>query len=277
MTTPATRAVDASPVVPTVVTGHFACGADYATWRPAGTGDWLLIHTLGGAGRFGRKPLAGRVEAGSAALLPPGAPHDYGTDPEAGGWDLLWAHFHPRPGWMDLLRWPGGPAGAGGAGGPGSLRLDDPAFAADLRRMHGAATGAGRWREQWAMNALEAYLLRADGLNPASAASRVDPRVRDAMDHACRNLRLPLSAADLAAVAGLSVSRFEHLFAEQVGQTPQRYVERQRLDRAAQLLRSTAMDVGAVARDVGFADPFYLSRRFRRQFGVSPRAYRQRG
>jgi transcriptional regulator GlxA family with amidase domain len=44
-----------------------------------------------------------------------------------------------------------------------------------------------------------------------------------------------------------------------------------RLARARELLATTAMNVGAVARATGFADPLYFSRAFRRRFGISPR------
>jgi len=56
-----------------------------------------------------------------------------------------------------------------------------------------------------------------------------------------------------------------------------RYLERVRLDRARRLLDSTALPVLRVAASVGFEDAFYFSRRFKRDTGSSPRAWRGRG
>jgi AraC family transcriptional regulator, arabinose operon regulatory protein len=66
------------------------------------------------------------------------------------------------------------------------------------------------------------------------------------------------------------------LFREHLGTSPQRYVERQRVIRATQLLELTARPVAAIAREVGWTDPLYFSQRFARFTGLSPTAYRRR-
>ena len=48
-----------------------------------------------------------------------------------------------------------------------------------------------------------------------------------------------------------------------------------RMQRAAQLLATNAYDVAQVGYMVGFSDPRYFSTSFKKQFGVSPRAYMQ--
>jgi len=95
-----------SPQVVTLVTGHFHSDAAYRTWRERGTGDWLLIYTLRGGGRFGKGAGERCVGPGEAVLIAPGTQHDYGTSPQEAVWELLWAHFHPRPHWREWLEWP---------------------------------------------------------------------------------------------------------------------------------------------------------------------------
>ena len=48
----------------------------------------------------------------------------------------------------------------------------------------------------------------------------------------------------------------------------------QRMSRARQLLDSTTLGIAEVAREVGYDDPLYFSRQFRRTHGMSPRDYR---
>lgn len=125
------------------------------------------------------------------------------------------------------------------------------------------------------MNALEEVLLWCDAENPRHAGP-ADPRVRAAMDHCVRNLADAITLASLAKACGLSPSRLSFLFQAEVGASPMRWLERQRLVRAKDLLEATVEPIGEVAEQVGFADAFYFSSRFRRAFGMSPRAWRKR-
>ncbi len=260
------------PAFSHLVTGHFRVGKGYSTWRANGTDDWLLIHTLSGRGRFGYAGGELPANPGDIVLLRPHTRHDYGIDPATGRWDLLWAHFHPRLHWHEWLDWP--------EAAPGILRLEledgelRGRVETALYRADTLAQGALRRREEFAMNALEEALLWCDAANPRSEQARLDARVRAAMDYVCSHLAEEVSLDALAAESGLSISRLAHLFRQQTGLTPFQYLEQQRLDRAARLLELTSRSIQAIAHDVGFADPFYFSSRFRRRTGQSPRAYR---
>lgn len=60
-----------------------------------------------------------------------------------------------------------------------------------------------------------------------------------------------------------------------VGKSPMELLRNARMQRAAQLLATNAYDVAQVGYMVGFSDPRYFSTSFKKQFGVSPRAYMQ--
>ncbi len=74
---------------------------------------------------------------------------------------------------------------------------------------------------------------------------------------------------------GFSRSRFATLFRRQVGQPPGEYLESQRLVQARHLLAHTNQTLTQIADHVGFSSPFYLSLRFKKHYGHSPRAFRQ--
>jgi AraC-like DNA-binding protein len=86
----------------------------------------------------------------------------------------------------------------------------------------------------------------------------------------------PLTLNELANAANLSVSRFSQLFREHLGQSPMRYLEERRLQRAAYLLANQSLNIGEVASAVGYPDQLHFSRRFRARFGSSPSHYRRR-
>ncbi len=265
----------AHPQAAPLITGHFRETAGYASWRTRGTDDWLLIETLAGRGRFGQK---GREDlyaaAGDIVLLQPGTRHDYGVAPGADGWEILWAHFHPRAHWHEWLHWPEASPGVM------HLTLDElivrQKITTRLRDAHKLATGGLRQRELFAMNALEEVLLWCHTQNPRAAQGRLDPRVQGVMDYLCAHLADKISLEGLARQCGLSPSRLSHLFRAQVGRPPQQFLEEQRLQRAQQMLDWTALPIGAIAADVGFDNPFYFTLRFKKQTGLSPRAWRGR-
>jgi AraC family transcriptional regulator of arabinose operon len=160
------------------------------------------------------------------------------------------------------------------------LTLEDAALrrkiAARFFEAHRLATGAQRRREALAMNALEEILLWCDQQNPQAASARLDGRVQKAMDYLCLHLAAEITLDAVAEASGLSVSRLAHLFRRQAGMTPLQFLELQRLNRARQLLELTPHTVQAIAAEVGFNSPFYFTLRFKRQTGLSPRAYRRR-
>jgi AraC-like DNA-binding protein len=99
-------------------------------------------------------------------------------------------------------------------------------------------------------------------------------RTRDAMD---RTYAEPLDIATLARLAHVSEAHFIRTFRATFGETPHRYLQRRRVERAMFLLRSTDRSVTEVCLDVGFTSLGTFSRTFRDIVGEPPSAYRRRG
>jgi AraC-like DNA-binding protein len=96
-------------------------------------------------------------------------------------------------------------------------------------------------------------------------------RARDEMD---RRYAEPLDVPTLAAIAHLSASQFGRVFKDVYGETPHRYLQRRRVERAMTLLRQTDRSVTDVAWDVGFASLGTFSRTFSNVVGMSPTDFR---
>lgn len=103
----------------------------------------------------------------------------------------------------------------------------------------------------------------------------VDPVVTTVLEELNSRIAEPTSLNDLAASSGFSGQHLNRIFRSVLGVTPLRYLARLRLDRAASLLTDSQLTIRAVARDVGFDDPYYFSRLFRARFGRSPSEYRR--
>ena len=83
-----------------------------------------------------------------------------------------------------------------------------------------------------------------------------------------------LQLNDAARMACVSPYHFHRLFREVFGETPNQYLQRKRLERARDLLKSTERGVTEISLDVGFESSTSFSALFRRTFGYSPREYR---
>jgi AraC family transcriptional regulator, arabinose operon regulatory protein len=106
--------------------------------------------------------------------------------------------------------------------------------------------------------------------------STIDGRIARTLDAMQQRMAEALTVGDLAAAAGLSPSRFAHLFRRTVGVPPLRHLHALRMRRAQQLLEESSLPIRDVMRQVGWKDPSHFSKDFKRRFGVAPRAYRSR-
>jgi transcriptional regulator GlxA family with amidase domain len=99
-------------------------------------------------------------------------------------------------------------------------------------------------------------------------------RARDAMDRAYAE---PLNIPALARIAYVSEAHFIRTFRATFGETPHRYLQRRRVERAMFLLRSTDRSVTDICIETGFSSLGTFSRTFTEIVGETPSAYRERG
>ncbi|MEW2380904.1 AraC family transcriptional regulator [Micromonospora sp. NPDC047707] len=98
-------------------------------------------------------------------------------------------------------------------------------------------------------------------------------RARDAMDRAYAD---PLDIPALAKIAYVSEAHFIRTFRATFGETPHRYLQRRRVERAMDLLLNTAQGVTDICYAVGFSSLGTFSRTFRQIVGESPTDFRKR-
>jgi len=98
-------------------------------------------------------------------------------------------------------------------------------------------------------------------------------RARDAMDRAfAQTLDIPA----LAAIACVSEAHFIRRFRATFGETPHRYLQRRRIERAMFMLRETEKPITQICLDVGFGSLGTFSRTFTTIVGETPTQHRQR-
>jgi AraC-like DNA-binding protein len=105
----------------------------------------------------------------------------------------------------------------------------------------------------------------------ADQAARRLLRARDAID---RSYAQPLDIAALAKIAIASEAHFIRSFKATFGETPHRYLQRRRIERAMALLRTSDLTVGEIVVEVGMASTATFTRTFKEIVGRTPSEFR---
>lgn len=114
---------------------------------------------------------------------------------------------------------------------------------------------------------------------PESPTIAPGPRAWDAIQEAVSYCRAhfgePLRVEDVARAVGYSPGHLSQLFSSCIGQTLMAYVRGIRMQCARDLLQTTDMAVGTIARQVGYSESAHFTRAFISAYGVPPKAYRR--
>lgn len=116
------------------------------------------------------------------------------------------------------------------------------------------------------------------GLAPASmprAGGLTRRQERWAKELLAEDLTGRVHLADIARECGLSTSQFSRAFQRSVGESPHRWLIRQRIERAKALLRENKTSLAEIALTCGFCDQSHFTRSFTAWTGMSPGRWRR--
>jgi AraC family L-rhamnose operon transcriptional activator RhaR len=227
------------------------------------------------------------VRRGSVAFVAPGVAHGFALCEslvvyncflrvEAAQFDLPWA---PRDGRLGRLFSPAGLQ----AQRPITMTLDEADLTACLGHLDAIRERPVEERSE--AHDLGHLLLALDILARDLEQEQpdgllIDPRapllVMSAVEAIERDLRRHWTLDELSNELCVGPFYLVRLFKRWLGLPPMAFANRRRAERAAALLSTTDDPVAEVGTAVGWPDPSYFARRFRREFGSTPRAYRAR-
>lgn len=242
--------------------GYFLQIHDILTQRPDGRTDYQLLYIDAGGGRLDYGGKLYHLNGGMLVLYPPHMRQHYRFDAQLRS-DFYWIHF-AGSGAEALLQSLGLAGGVYHTGPlPGFVSLCKAmTLEAQLRR--------SAHRQMTAALCMQLLVLSA---RAAAGQVRANGRLEQVLE-------LMHSGAGLydndyyAQLCGVTKFHFIKLFKQYTGQTPHIYQTVLLMDKAAMLLETTDMRVGEIAAFLGYDDPFYFSRLFRKYKQTSPKAYR---
>lgn len=235
--------------------------------RTTGSGGAVLIVCTAGRGWVRSQGKRQKVATGDVIFISPTEPHSYGADDDD-PWTIEWVHFSgsETPSWRKAIV------------GKDLLLHLHPAAPASIRlaRVH-EHLEAG-YDETQLLLAAAAIRRSLTELIKLRRVPGHTPTAVEAVEATADWMRTHLSSestlANLAKMAGMSPSRYSDIFRQRFGFSPIDWFTRQRVQQACLLLDVTQEKIEVVGLEVGFKDPYYFSRCFRKVMGCSPRAYR---
>jgi AraC family transcriptional regulator, arabinose operon regulatory protein len=247
--------------------GYFPRASTHGRARKHGAAQHVVIVCAAGRGTCTLPSGVHQVRAGQALAIPAGLPHRYEADADE-PWTIWWMHLVGQQ-VPSLL------AAIGATPEQPVFGLGDPARVVSLidtiiRRMERDETMATLLASSGAAWHAMA-LLAADRRTISRQQS--DP-IEATIEHLRANVSTRISLADLAGMAGLSVSHYSALFRRATGYGALEYQTRLRMGTARELLDTTDRPIASIAAQVGYTDSLYFSRQFRRIHGTSPTEYR---
>lgn len=243
--------------------------------RPNGMKGFVINITSQGEGTIFHGDGKFYVKTGDLLLFPPKTTHLYCRRRDSMSWLHRWVYFRPRAFWKDWLCW------YKKVSNIYLTRALDEGTTSQIEHLfvdiETALKSEKPYSEDLATSLLEQLLLRCKAIQPDTARKPLDPRVVEAMNFMTQNLNQKFTLEDVASFAYLSPSRLSHLFKKEVGMTVKQWRDDQRIMLAKQLLLTSHYSINHIGRTIGFSDPLYFSRVFRRKTGTNPTGFRGGG
>lgn len=251
--------------------GHFPETHYHFVERSNGTTEHVLILNISGKGWLRMKDKLWEVPPQHIAFVPANVPHAYGAD-DSIPWNIYWVHMTGDQAeafmeWKDSMS-------------------EDPVFPlSSVESLIELFETAMRYSIAVFNEKTMAQLVGVvHGILAETIVQReenrrgsriVEGRILKSIHHMRESLNDNLTLEELARVATLSVPHYSSLFKSHTGSSPLRFFTRLRLRKACELLEGPDQTVQSVAYELGFNDPFYFGRIFKKFIGVSPSHYRK--
>jgi len=236
--------------------------------------QFILIYCIDGNGWVeleGSKQLVG---AGQYFILPKGRTHAYGSDLKT-PWTIYWVHFDGSLAAyfaeeLDKVHW---------LGTEKNSRIEMRVMMFE-EIFNSLRNGYSKRNLAYSTSCLFHFLgsLKFVGAYRESIKSHADEQgiVSLAIHYMRENIIRKVTVEEIAAFVGYSVSHFISVFHKKTGQSPIHYLTQLRIQQASHQLDFSDMKINQIATMLGYDDPFYFSRTFKKVMGMSPIEYRRK-
>jgi len=251
--------------------GYYPNAVYHHRVREKGCSQYILIYCTDGEGWFSINGKRNKVLANQFIIIPQGVPHAYGCN-DTNPWSIYWLHFSGSLAsyFFDI-------AGNTKSITPCKVSRIDDRIQLFEEIMQNLEMGYSMENLNYANICLWHFLASFKYISQFRQIRQVrekDP-IEDTVFFMKENLAMKISLDDLAQESGLSPSHYSMVFRKKTSRAPMDYLIHLRIQRACQILDASDLRIKEVASRVGYEDPYYFSRIFKKVMGVSPAVYRK--
>lgn len=241
------------------------------TWRPRGRLDYQLLYIVSGKTHFYFRGKERIVTAGHMVLIQPRQEQKYDYFGEEKP-EVYWVHF-TGSNVKNILR-------------KYKIPLDDPVFYSGvssayanlfkemINELQTCRTGFQELLEMY-LRQIFLIIQRSREEQKPIASSYLLEEMEYARRYFNEHYNEPINIEKYAQARGMSVSWFMRNFKQVTAKSPMQYILAIRISNAVSLLETTDYNVTEISAIVGYDNPLYFSRIFKKQKGVSPSDYRK--
>ncbi|MGQ0286700.1 arabinose operon transcriptional regulator AraC [Pasteurellaceae bacterium 22721_9_1] len=245
---------------------------DFVIDRPNGMKGYIINLTTKGTGTIFHGNSAFNCSVGDILLFPPGIPHYYHRATISDTWEHQWIYFHPRTIWKSWLDW------SKTIHNVKKLTTPNTDIYKELillfKNIATEYKNGLLFSQEMSMSLLEQLLIKCFRLDPSNKQLMLDCRILSICQFITNNIDKNHSISEIAEQVHISASRLSHLFVQQVGTSIVKWREEQRMIKAQYLLHTSNAPIYTISRQLGYDDPLYFSRLFKRYTGLNPSEYR---
>lgn len=250
--------------------GSYPSAPHHYVDRKEGIPQAILIYCQSGKGSLNLGQRNHTIQTGHIAIIPPNTPHSYCAD-DQDPWSIFWIHFNGEQ-TNEVLK---------------SLNLNAHApllYLPDNRLMRSIFedihsclnynySDAGLLAMSSDLIRLVSKIKLHQGHREAQKQS-VEKRVMDTLHFMEKHIDMPLTLQELATHSGQSIPYYSKLFKARTNQSPMSYYIQLKIRKACEMLDQTKLSITEISQKLGYEDPYYFSRLFKKTQGCSPSHYR---
>jgi len=249
--------------------GHYIHAAGHY-WKRKGLDEGVYIYCVKGRGYYKRGSKEYEVNPGEVLYCPPRTHQEYWADSKD-PWTIYWIHVFGRQ--LDSIAAQIGFSDSGPVLEIGIHSEITDSFHNLFDAIKGVNTNIYRFFIQTCIyRTLGLFAVNALLVRPEN---RLPDEISAAIKYMERSLDKQLTIDEIADYAGISSFHFCRLFKKYTGATLISYFNRLKIQKACAMIAGSNIKIKEIANELGYNDPYYFSRVFKKLTGYSPEYYRK--
>jgi len=243
--------------------------------RPTGTDEWIMIFCLNGEGTVESANRQWTVSRGSIMLMPPNKEHTYYASKNH-PWDIFWVHFSGRlvGEYLSPLFHEGTDFKLLNEDSEKSINFLMSIFWQMIQTLKSGFSYESVFYDSQLLGTLLAYVVLHSKL-PKDNRSMGNEYLTKAIQYIYDNLDKHITLADLTDSLGVSASYLSRIFKNNMNMGVNQFITSIKLKQAAHYLQNTNISIQEIALGLGYSDPYYFSRAFKKSNKLSPAKFRK--